>query len=128
MRFLDREAGGARVSDLLEAHVLETATVILSAIQWGEVVKNLTKRAGAHTVAGIEQDFANIGVEIVPADAERAKRSALLGLKYKVSYADAFGLELASDSPDHVLVTADYGVKPAERDIKIEFLPTKPKP
>jgi len=46
----------------------------------------------------------------------------------QISYADAFGVELASDSPDHILVTADYGVKPAEQDIRIEFLPIKPKP
>ncbi len=37
---------------------------------------------------------------------------------------DAFGAELA-DSPDHVLVTADFDLKSAHKDIKIEFLPAK---
>jgi hypothetical protein len=62
------------------------------------------------------------------ADENRCIRPGLLKIKYKVAYADAFGIELASDSKDHVLVTADYGVRPAEHDIRIEFLPTKPKP
>jgi hypothetical protein len=65
-------------------------------------------------------------VDIVPSDAARAARAAKF--RYNIGYADAFGAELAFDSADHVLVTADYGVKPLEQDIKIEFLPTKPKP
>jgi hypothetical protein len=69
-----------------------------------------------------------LGIEIVPATAERAEKAALLVLKYGISYADAFGGELTYDSPDHILVTAEYGVKPAEHDVRIEFLPTKPRP
>ena len=65
-------------------------------------------------------------VRFVEASADRAERAGLLKNKFRISYADAFGLELASDSPNHILVTADYGVKPAEVDIRIEFLPTKP--
>jgi hypothetical protein len=45
-----------------------------------------------------------------------------------MGYADCFGVELAMDSRDHILVTADFGAKPAENDIRIEFLPTKPTP
>ena len=127
LRFLDREAGGAQVARILEEGLDETARVVMSAIQWGEIVKIITHRNGARTVATVRQDLDDFGIEIIPADAERAERAALLGLKYKISYADAFGAELAGDSPDHVLVTADYGVKPAEQDIKIEFLPIKPK-
>ncbi len=40
----------------------------------------------------------------------------------------AFGVELAADSAEHILVTADFDVKPAERDVHIEFLPVKLKP
>jgi hypothetical protein len=38
------------------------------------------------------------------------------------------GIELASDTPDHRLIAADFDFKPAEQDIAIEFLPPKPKP
>jgi hypothetical protein len=66
--------------------------------------------------------------EIVPASAARAARAAKLKLRYGIGCADALGIELAMDSPDHILVTADYGVKSAESIVRIEFLPTKPKP
>lgn len=65
------------------------------------------------------------GSEVVPASAERAVRASLIKLKRKIPYVDAFGVELAADSPDYVLVTADFDLKPASKGIKIEFLPTQ---
>jgi hypothetical protein len=65
---------------------------------------------------------------VVPVTQERAARAAALSLRYKIPYVDSFALELASDTPDHRLVTADFDFKPAEQDISIEFLPPKPKP
>jgi hypothetical protein len=43
----------------------------------------------------------------------------------KISYADAFALNLAMDSPDHLLVTADCGFEAVEDLARIEFLPVK---
>ena len=65
------------------------------------------------------------GLDIVPASGERAVRASLIKLKRKIPYVDCFGLELAGDSSDHILVTADYDLKPANKDVKIEFLPVK---
>ena len=127
LRLIDREAGDGRVADIIEHHTQQRARVIISAIQWGEIVKIITSRGRNLTVAEIAHDLRTLGIAVIAATADRAERAALIGLKYKIAYADAFGVELAFDSPDHVLVTADYGVKPAEPDMKIEFLPTKPK-
>lgn len=65
------------------------------------------------------------GFDIVPVTGERAVKSALIKVERKVPYADAFGIDLAGDSAEHVLVTADFDVKPAEGDVQIEFLPVK---
>ncbi|MGH9600365.1 MAG: PIN domain-containing protein, partial [Terracidiphilus sp.] len=62
---------------------------------------------------------------IIPATADRAVRAANLKVDRSVSYADAFALDLAMDSPDHVLVTADYDFKRVEDLARIEFLPAK---
>ena len=37
----------------------------------------------------------------------------------------AFAVELAGDSENHILVTADFDMKPARPDVTIEFLPNK---
>lgn len=44
---------------------------------------------------------------------------------YRLAYADAFCAELAQDSPDHIIVTADFDFKLVEDIVKVEFLPTK---
>jgi predicted nucleic acid-binding protein len=105
IRLLDSEPGWERVDDLLA-----------SANRYPEAV-----------AAQVEMRFSGYPIIIVPADSARATNAGRLKLKYNIGYADSFGVELALQSPDHVLVTADYGVKPAEHDIRIEFLPTKPK-
>jgi hypothetical protein len=56
---------------------------------------------------------------------ERAVRASLIKLKKNIPYVDSFGVELASALPDSVLVTADFDLKSAQREIKIEFLPVK---
>jgi hypothetical protein len=58
-------------------------------------------------------------------DADRAVRAALIRLKTSIPYVDAFGVELTSDSRERVFVTADFDFKDANREVKIEFLPTK---
>ena len=65
------------------------------------------------------------GIQVVGVDQDRAVRAALIKLKRHIPYVDAFGIELAADSTDRVFVTADFDFKPASRNVKIEFLPTK---
>jgi len=66
-------------------------------------------------------------LEIVSATAQRSERAAIIRAQRKIPYADAFGVDLTSDSPEHVFVTADFDVKPAEDDIAVESLPVKSK-
>jgi hypothetical protein len=58
----------------------------------------------------------------------RAAGAAILKVELGVPYADAFGVELARDSAEHVLVTADFDAKPAVGRVEIEFLPPKSTP
>jgi hypothetical protein len=60
--------------------------------------------------------------------AERAVSSAVIKHERGIPYADAFGVDLAGDSAEHVLVTADFDVQPAKQLVRIEFLPLKAKP
>ena len=62
---------------------------------------------------------------IISASADRAVHAAALKVDRNIAYADAFALDLAMDSPDHVLVTADYGFKAVDDLARIEFLPAK---
>jgi len=125
LRYLDREAGAARVAEIIKGHLSDRHRVIISAVHWGELALITAKGHGHQAVDLVLARLWSFGFEIVPATAERAVRASMIKFKRDIPYADAFGVELVSDSADHVLVTADFDLKAAARDVKIEFLPRK---
>lgn len=125
LRYIDGEAGANRINEILKACVSGKAQARISALQWGEVAGKLRKRLGASNQVRILESLIPPDVEIVAASGERAVRASALRVDHSVSYADGFALDLAMDSPGHILVTADYDFKAVEDLARIEFLPLK---
>ena len=125
LRYLDRESGFDRVSEILKQHLAGHVRVVMSAVHCGEVAGVTCKNHGRATLDLVLARLFAFGIEIVPANAERAIRSALIKFERRIPYADAFGVELASESSEHILVTADFDLKAAAHDVKIEFLSRK---
>ena len=125
LRFADNEAGSERVGEILKAGVTGKAQIVISAVQWGEVAGRVRAHHGAHKELGILSALLPAEAEIVPATGDQAIRAAHLKVDRKISYADAFALDLAMQSAEHVLVTADYGFKVVDDLARIEFLPAK---
>jgi predicted nucleic acid-binding protein len=125
LRYLDNEAGAARVSEIIKSHLAGRCEVMVSALHWGEVA-GITRKL--HGQQGMELALSRLhafGFQIVPADAERAVSAALIRVKRGIPYVDAFGVELTAQARDRVFVTGDFDFKVADRDVKIEFLPVK---
>jgi predicted nucleic acid-binding protein len=125
IRYIDDEPGAERLEEILKACVDGKAAVCISALQWGEVAGNIRGRFGATDQVRILSTILPSEVEIVPVTGDRAVRAAELKVDRKIAYADAIALELARESSDHVLVTADYGYKTVDDMAHIEFLPSK---
>jgi len=125
LRYLDGEAGSERVAEIIKGHLAGRWNAVISAIHWGEIAGITCKIHGQAAVELVLSRLLAFGMEIVPVAPERAVRAALIKVGRKIPYADAFGVELASESSDHVLVTADFDLKAAAPDVKIEFLPRK---
>jgi predicted nucleic acid-binding protein len=125
IRFIDHEAGAERVKAIIQMGSRGSSETRISAIQWGEIAGVMRKRLGAQEQERVLQRLLQIDLRVVPASAERAVRAAELRIDRKIAYADAFTVELALDSPDHVLVTADYDFKAVADLARIEFLPAK---
>ncbi|MGZ4732093.1 MAG: PIN domain-containing protein [Terriglobales bacterium] len=125
LRYLDGEAGSDRVAEIIKLHLGGNCRAIISAVHWGEIAGVTAKTYGRSAMDLALMRLEAFGLEILPATAERAVRASLIKLKRRIPYVDAFGAELAADSTDHVLVTADFDLKPASKDVKIEFLPSK---
>jgi PIN domain nuclease of toxin-antitoxin system len=125
IRYIDNEAGASRMEEILAECVAGRASVCISAVQWGEVASNLRKRMGVSHERRILSGLLPTEAEIVQVRAEHAVRAGDLRVDQKMSYADAFALDLAMQSKKHVLVTADYGFKTVDNLARIEFLPAK---
>jgi hypothetical protein len=81
------------------------------------------KAHGREAMNSILSRLAAFGIPVAAADADRAVRAALIRFETTIAYVDALGVELTSDTRDHVFVTADFDFKLASRHVKIEFLP-----
>jgi predicted nucleic acid-binding protein len=126
LRFIDKEAGSARITAVLRASRSGTVGIQISAVHWGEIVGIALKRHGALQASKFSTRLRSLALEVVPVTEQRAAKAAAIRLRYNIPYVDSFGIELASDTSDHRLITADFDFKPAEHDISIEFLPPKP--
>lgn len=125
LRHIDGEAGADRVEEIIRLALLGEAEVQLSALQWGEIAGIQRRRFGVQEQMRVLQSLLQFDIRVIPATAERAVRAAEIKEDRKLAYADAFAIELAMDSPDHLLVTADYDFKEVADMARIEFLPVK---
>jgi predicted nucleic acid-binding protein len=125
LRYLDGEAGAARVSDIIKGHLAGRCEAIVSALHWGEVAGITAKVHGLDAMELVLSRLLAFGLWLAPATADQAVAAALIRVKRGIPYVDAFGVELAAAAQDRVLVTADFDFKAAARDVKIEFLPKK---
>ena len=128
LRYLDEEEGADRMTEVLKGCFEGRNRAEVSSVQWGEVACRIFKSHGEQMMLTALSGLLSAGVEVISATRQRAVRSGIIKGTKKIPYADCFAVELASDSPDHVLMTADFDVKPAENDVRIEFLPAKSKP
>ena len=125
LRHIDGEAGADRVEEIIRLALLGEAEVQLSALQWGEIAGIQRRRFGVQEQMRVLQSLLQFDIRVIPATAERAVRAAEIKEDRKLAYANAFAIELAMDSTDHLLVTADYDFKAVTDLARIEFLPVK---
>ncbi len=124
LRFIDKEAGAEQVRAILQGLLSGKHRVLVCALHWGEVAGNLFRKKGPHVQQQVMDRLSYLGLELVPATPDRAVRAAILKVELKIPYVDAFGVELAQNTPC-TFVTADYDLKPAVNRAKIQFLPKK---
>ena len=124
LRFLDREPGFERIAALLKQATRGGIRLLVSAVNWGEVVSVLCRAHGLSAAKASASNLRALPLEIVAADAERAEEAGIFKQDFKVPYADAFAGSLAMREKA-TLVTADFDFKSATRSVAIEFLPDK---
>ena len=122
--FLDDEAGAGRIEDLLNKARTGGNELLLSAINWGEVVYVLVRAHGTGRARPVLDSVASLPLKIVDVTASHAEEAAWFKEDFKVPYADAFAGALAQRE-NVTLVTADSDFKSVGTAIRVEFLPPK---
>jgi PIN domain nuclease of toxin-antitoxin system len=125
LRYLDRERGYERIRELLTLHADGKTEIVISAVQWGEIACKLFQRHDRARYEYIMSRLDSLRLTLEPATAERAAAAGMLKASTKIGYADAFCVQAALDSPQHTVVTADFGFQAAAHLVNIEFLPAK---
>lgn len=125
LRYLHDDAGAKRVAEIFKGHLAGDCEAVMAAPHWGEVAGISCKLYGRREMDHVLSRLGAFGLRVVAADAERSVQAAMIKLDKNLPYVDAFGVELASEDRDRVLVTADFDFKRIGRDVRIEFLPAK---
>lgn len=132
LRFTDQEPGFDRIRNLFYEAAQAKTQILLSAVNWGEIVTVLYRK-DSRKAESLLADLTALPMTIVPVDAATAADAGKFKWSFDVPYADAFAGSLAvncwaagANSEQATLVTADYDFKKVPKGtIRIEFLPTK---
>jgi predicted nucleic acid-binding protein len=125
LRYHDNEPGADRVEAIFEDCAHGFGEMCISAVQWGEIAAVQRKHLGEQAQDRLLASLMELQLRVISVTAERAERAAAVRVDRKISNADSYAIELAMDSPDHLLVTADYDFKAVTDLARIEFLPVK---
>lgn len=117
IRLLEQGKDWQRVKTLFEKAARGEARLMISVVNWGEVLYSLAKKAG---IGEAKADLKSLSLfmEIVPADENAAEDAATIKCHYKLGYGDSYAAALAM----HVsgtLVTADPDFAKLGKKLKV---------
>lgn len=118
---LDRP-GANRVDRILHGANRTGSRVLMSAVNWGEVVYSLWKVRGETESRTLILRIEQLPMSVVPIDRARATRAAELKSRHGLGYADSFAGSLAMEL-GATLLTADADFKKVGKKLRVEFLP-----
>jgi predicted nucleic acid-binding protein len=117
-----RPIAGERVRDLFARALRSDEKLLMSAVNWGEVLYIIWKHRGESGARSAETTLPQLPFEVVSADQARASRAAALKHKHALGYADAFAAELALER-NGWLVTADPEFAKVGKALSVYSLP-----
>jgi predicted nucleic acid-binding protein len=115
------EPGVDRVEQLLHEAALASQPVLMTTVNWAEVLYQMQRKRGREGVADAKRFERTMPLDVVTADMPLAELAAEYKAAHKMSLADAFAAALAKQKKAE-LVTGDPEFKALQREIKIGWL------
>jgi predicted nucleic acid-binding protein len=117
-----RRVAAEKVRDLLAEALRQDVPLLMSAVNWGEVLYIVWRRHGELKARIAEGTLQQLPIVVMSADQLRASRAAALKHKHSLGYADAFAAELAIERSAW-LVTADPDFRKVGKALSVYSLP-----
>ncbi len=121
LAYLQAEPGGQEVRELLKKSDAGKISVLMSAINLGEIIYIIERKLGRSTADGILHDIFGLPVQLVESTMTRVLSAAHIKARYAISYADAFVVALSHERKG-IIVTADPEFKQVESLVDILWL------
>lgn len=122
--YLENEPGAGRVTELLSSADQQESSVMMSVVNWGEVLYKSRRRRGPEGVPETVGMIDSLPIELVDAGRELTRAAAEFKAGGGLSYADCYAAALAQLN-DAAVVTGDPEFHSVERVIRIEWLPQR---
>jgi uncharacterized protein len=119
--YLEQEPGHEAVIDLLEKASALSKPLLMSVVNWGEVVYRVIQCHGDEKAAEVERIIRTFPITIIDADQDLTREAARLKATKKMSYADCFAAALAKVNKAE-LVTGDKEFKQIASEIRVKWL------
>jgi predicted nucleic acid-binding protein len=123
MAFFEDQAGAEEVEQLLLKAEAGKHTLLLCAVNWGEIYYAILRTAGKDAAERKAKEIAGMAIEIVGVgdDLTLARQAAVFKASKKMAYADCFAAALAKLRSAEV-VTGDGEFREVEGDVKVHWL------
>ena len=95
--------------------------MLISAVNWAEVLYKLERKQGKQGMETARQFERTMPLDVAPLDRELAESAAQLKAAHDLGLADAFAAALTKQKKAE-LVTSDYEFKAVEKEIRICWL------
>ena len=115
------QPGMEQVRDLFHKAADADKPMLISAVNWAEVLYKLARKHGVEGVKTAQDFERTMPLDVAPLDRDLAETAAHLKNEYDLGLADAFAAALAKHKKAE-LVTADHEFKSVEKEIKINWL------
>ena len=121
MAHLGGEKAGEKVRELLKEAAEDQKKLLISVINWGEVLYTIESRYGRAKRDETEHLMNQMHLEVVDAGKELTREAARLKVDEKLHYADCFAAALALLRKAE-LVTGDKDFRSVEDKIRVRWL------
>jgi len=105
---------GSHIIEVLKETAQKEKTLLISVVNWGEVLYVIEQRHGKEKRDEIEHLMNQMHLEVIDADRDLTREATRLKANHKLPYADCFAAALANLRKATLLT--------GEKDLKIEWL------